>query len=176
MATKSTKKPIASNTSQASPVSWIRRHRWLVIALSVIVVLLLGSVCAYGGYMFSLVSGKPASLTFEQDTSFNHYHYKIVQQPGVLVSGQPATFTVTVTSSQTGKPIVDRNFDAGVGHSSGLFIDSRQSDQTNGTYTSDASGTFVVSYTSHFFDLMPDEGFVFGPGLKTLTSAEQDAY
>ena len=125
--------------------------------------------------MFSLVSGKPASLTFEQGTSFNHYHYKIVQRPGVLVSGQPATFTVTVMNSQTGQAVAGQKFTAGVNHSSGILIDSHSSDWSSTTYVSDANGTFIVPYTSHFFGLIPDNGFGFFAE-PVFTPQEQAAY
>lgn len=93
------------------------------------------------------------------DSSVTGYYYSVVQMPGAVTSGRTATFKVTVTKG--GQPIANRQFRAGVGHAYGIFTPMRSSDQSEGTYTTDAQGTFVFAYTAHFFAWFPDGAFNF---------------
>ena len=139
------------------------------IALFTPVIAVAGYCVFYVTFMFVNTSDRSPKV-FQATSELNDFHYNVVQRPGVVISGEPVRFVVTVTKN--GSPVANHKFQAGMSHAYGLFIDSRSSDVTDDTYTSDNNGNFAVNYTSKFWSLLRDE---FGFYVAVVFTPEEQA-
>ena len=142
-----------------------RTLRWIGLILGIVVI-------AVAGYVILTLQSLPKETEKAYDVQQLGYSYHIVQRPGVVISGRPVSFEVSVRDANG--PVAGHSFKGEVVHGYGLFANPRLSDWASDTYTADANGRFSVAYKSNFFSWRADS---FGLNISPVfTPAEEQAY
>jgi hypothetical protein len=87
------------------------------------------------------------------------YSYSGMNTPSKPIAGKPATFKVTIRENN--KPFANRKVVAGISHTFGPPINSRDEDTFQKEMITDATGSVEFTYSFKFRSLLSDKGFGF---------------